>query len=91
MMPARDFFKTASLIKEPWLPSRYCIRADVTAILLNKAITEGPEGMLKVMEMCIRYGYVMGHRATLNGAYKEQKPRKKNPSSTHAWQGTEGR
>ena len=76
-MSKRDFFKTASLVPEGLLPTRYEIDLDDVHRLYHEIHTNHNEGIWNVIKWCLCYGYVMGHRATKNGAYKEiRKPRK---------------
>lgn len=80
-MPRRDFIKTAELIPEKWLPSRYTLNSEDTTLLLSIVKQYGLDGALDACSMCIRYGYVMEHRATVKGVYKEVS-RKRRPSTT---------
>ena len=80
-MPSRDFFKTADRIPETWLPSRYTVGCDDCFKLLAMSDARGHDGALDAFAICIRYGYVMGHRATVKGVYKEVS-RKRRPSTT---------
>ena len=75
-MPRRNFLRTAALIPERWLPERYTLNGEDTAALITIVQNGSTDDLLDVFSLCIRYGYVMGHRATLNGAYKEVKPKK---------------
>ena len=74
-MDRRDIFKTAALIRERWLPERYTINSTDTVKLLDIIRTKDLDECLEVISVCMRYGYVMGHRATLNGTYKETRNR----------------
>ena len=76
-MPRRNFFSTAALIKEPWLPTKYTVGSEDIDNLLTKVQNNGYEGALDAMSACMRYGYVMGHRATLSGFYHETGRRKR--------------
>lgn len=78
-MRNRDFKKTVSLIPERWLPPNYTI-CDVDTMELVEMIKKGGwDGIFDAISMCLRYGYVMGHRATKNGVYKETRPKKEKP------------
>lgn len=58
------------------MPERYTINSEDTAKLIAVVQTGGMDALLDMFSLCIRYGYVMGHRATLAGRYKEVKPKK---------------
>ena len=75
-MASRDFMRTVSLVPGGYLPAKYELTGDDLAMLILKAETEGRPGIADVIKMCLCYGYVMGHRATVNGAYKEKRPTK---------------
>ena len=76
-MASRNFFKTAALIPEPWLPVQYAVNVEETLALINIVQTQ-PDGLLEAFRLCMRYGYVMGHRATKKGVYKEVRPKRKD-------------
>ncbi len=82
-MAKRDFFKTVALVPDGLLPSRYEIDLDVIRMLYAEVKTRGNDGLWNVICWCMCYGYVMGHRATKNGAYKE-KPYQQQRWTTHA-------
>ena len=78
-MAYRDFKKTVSLIPERWLPLNYAMYDTDTIELIEMIKKGGWDGIFEALTMCLRYGYVMGHRATKNGVYKEVRPKKKKP------------
>lgn len=75
-MSHRDFFKTVELVPNGLLPYRYDLSIEDADIIYREA-RKGPVGLWNVVKWCLCYGYVMGHRATKNGVYKEVNKRKK--------------
>ncbi len=71
-MAKRDFFKTVALVPDGLLPSRYEIDLEEILMLYAEVRTRGYDGLWNVICWCLCYGYVMGHRATKNGTYKEK-------------------
>ncbi len=69
----RDFFKTVSLVPDGCMPSAYEISQDDVTMLYREAQTNISRGLWNVIKWCLCYGYVMGHRATINGTYRETK------------------
>ncbi len=72
-MAKRDFFKTVALVPDGLLPSRYEIDLEEIRMLYAEVKTRGRDGLWNVICWCMCYGYVMGHRATKNGIYREAK------------------
>ena len=68
-MANRNFFKTVALVKNNQLPDQYNI-GSYELTTLYQYMKEGVF-LLDVINWCMNYGYVMGHRATVNGTYKE--------------------
>lgn len=78
-MPKRDFFKTVSLVPNGLLPTQY----ELDGIQLRRLFDEARlsyDGLFRVITWCLCYGYVMGHRATKNGTYKEVSRKRTNPA-----------
>ena len=87
-MSKRDFFKTVALVPNGLLPSAYEIDLEDVHKLYKEIRTRGYDGIWNVISWCLCYGYVMGHRATKNGAYKEVRPKKhKSPACEEAQTG----
>ena len=81
-MASRNFMRTVSLVPGGYLPAKYELTGEDYAKLIVKAQNEGTEGICDVIKWCLCYGYVMGHRATVNGAYKEKRPTPKGKEIT---------
>ncbi len=80
-MCKRDFFKTVALVPEGLLPTNYEIDLDDIITLYREISVNRRDGIWNVISWCLCYGYVMGHRATINGVYKEVRPPKtKSPA-----------
>ncbi len=70
-MKKRDFFKTVALVPDGLLPTNYEIDLEDIHRLYAEIRVNRDEGIYNVIKWCLSYGYVMGHRATKNGVYKE--------------------
>lgn len=69
-MAKRDITEIVKLVPDGYLPPAYELNSDDLTFLYRKA-QEPDSGLFKVIGMCVAYGYIMGHRATINGTYKE--------------------
>ena len=76
----RDFFKTVELVPNGLLPERYDLSVADFDILYRES-RKGNDGLWNVIKWCLCYGYVMGHRATVNGVYKEVSRTNKNSAN----------
>ena len=74
-MAKRNFFDTLSTIPDGYVPSGYQLDAEDLHILFHLGQEE--DGWYKVIKAAFTYGYIMGHRATIKGTYKEAKRGKK--------------
>ncbi len=72
-MPKRNFLKTVALVPNGYLPNEYIIDLDDVLFLYREAFSNKQDGLWNVIKWCLCYGYVMGHRATMNGTYREAK------------------
>ncbi len=70
-MCKRDFFKTVALVPNGLLPTNYEMALDDINRLYKEVRVNRDNGLWNVIKWCLCYGYVMGHRATKNGVYKE--------------------
>ena len=70
-MAKRDITEIVKLVPDGYLPPAYELNSDDLTFLYRKA--QEPDGLFKVIGMSVAYGYVMGHRATINGTYIENK------------------
>ncbi len=84
-MAKRDFLKTVALVPDGLLPSRYEIDLDDVLFLYREAFSNKQDGLWNVIKWCLCYGYVMGHRATKNGTYREI-----NQKTAHAGKNMDG-
>ena len=74
MKGKRDLFKTAALVGKT-IPTAYQMFAsDITD--LTEMSQQGDLQQYRAFMLAFEYGYVMGHRATVNGKYKEIEPLK---------------
>ena len=71
MSSNRNFFKTVAHVPGGFLPEAYIPTGEDIALLY--AYEKEADGLWEVVKWCLAYGYVMGHRATVNGKYVELK------------------
>ena len=75
----RNFFKTVALVPGGLLPTRYELDLGDICRLYQEVRQKHDKGIWNVICWCLCYGYVMGHRATVNGSYKEAGRKRKKP------------
>lgn len=80
MPKRRDFMRTVSLVPGELLPLHYEIDLDDIHMLYHEIRSHGHQGVWNVIKWCLCFGYVMGHRATKNGTYKEVSRKRTNPA-----------
>ncbi len=68
-MAIHNLFKIIAKVPGELIPSRYRPDPQYLSFMIRYARTK--ERTWDIIKWCIAYGYVMGHRATVNGSYKE--------------------
>ena len=68
-MAVRDLFAIIPKVPGMLIPSRYRPDPQYLSFMIRHAKTN--EQVWEVIKWAMAYGYVMGHRATVNGAYQE--------------------
>ena len=72
-MARRDLFITSDEVR-----GRIPVVYDLMASDIQQLYKLSKEDPFNALTVCFRFGYVLGHRATLRGKYKEQVRRNQN-------------